>query len=165
MITVLKQWDNCFSNRSTKFVFVINFFIFVVNNCFAEKYINESSSSVKSNHIVISENLKSTTVSIENRWTDSLGEYGTGVCNGHILTEKNKISLKLYCEQLASNGDKFWTQLIREKDMQAGVGKIKFIRGTGKYKKFEGLVCPYAVNYMNEKINFFKQVCDLPENE
>ena len=146
-----------------KYFLILNLVFIYTSFSKAEKYIFESSASVVSNHVIIAENLKSTTITIENRWTDSLGEFGTGFCNGHILTENKEISLKVFCEQLASNGDRFWTRLIREKDMEAGVGKIRFIRGTGKYKKFVGLECPYAVNYMNEKINFFKQVCDLPE--
>ncbi|MBF96573.1 MAG: hypothetical protein CFH34_00914 [Alphaproteobacteria bacterium MarineAlpha9_Bin4] len=145
-----------------KYILIINLALLYVTLSKAEKYINESSSSVKSDHINITKDLKSTTVVIENRWTDSFGEYGTGKCNGHILTENKAISLIIYCEQLASNGDKFWTQLIRDKNMEAGIGKIRFLNGTGKYKKFIGIECPYAVNYMNEKINFFKQICELP---
>ena len=142
-----------------KFLTYIVYFYSTI--AFAEKYVFEASSSINSNHIVITDTIKSTTVSIENRWTDSLGEYGTGACNGHIMSENKEISLKLYCEQIASNGDRFWTNLIREKNMKVGVGKIKFIRATGKYKKLEGIECPYAVNYLNDKVNFTKLVCDL----
>lgn len=91
----------------------------------AEKYIYESSSSVISDHIKISKDLTSTTVNIESRWTDSYGEYGMNKCNGHKLAEKEKISLNVFCENTASNGDKFWTQLLRDKDMQAGIGRYK----------------------------------------
>ena len=143
--------------------FIIIFF-FPWNLLKAEKYIFESSSSVKSNHVNISEKLKSTTVSIENRWTDSFGEYGVGKCNGHILTENKELSLKVYCEQTSSSGDKFWTQLIRDKGLNAGIGKIKFLNGTGKYQRFIGMECPYAVNYLNDNINFFKQVCNVSKN-
>ncbi len=128
----------------------------------AEKYTFQSSSSVLSEHIQVTENLISTTVTIENRWTDSLGKYGIGKCNGHILTENKEISLKVFCEQTESGGDKFWTQLLREKDMKAGIGKIRYLNATGIYKKFIGIECQYAVNYMNSKINFLKQICELP---
>ena len=139
---------------------LIFFYVFISK---AGKYINESSSSVKSEHINITKDLKSTIVNIENRWTDSYGEYGTGRCNGHILTENKKISLTIYCEQLASNGDKYWTQLMRDRDMKAGIGRIKYLNGTGIYEKFIGIECPYAVNYLNEKVNFFKQICEIPD--
>ncbi|MAH88456.1 MAG: hypothetical protein CMJ06_00150 [Pelagibacterales bacterium] len=144
-----------------KYILIIKLFFFIAFHSTAEKYIFESSSSVISNHINISKELKSSILNIESRWTDSLGEYGTSKCNGHILTEYEKISLTVFCENTASNGDKFWTQLIREKDMAAGVGKAKYLNGTGKYQELIGLECPYAVNYMNENINFLKQICDL----
>ena len=130
----------------------------------AEKYTFQSSSSVLSEHIQVTENLISTTVIIENRWTDSLGKYGIGKCNGHILTENKEISLKVFCEQTESGGDKFWTQLLREKDMKAGIGKIRYLNATGIYKKFIGIECQYAVNYMNNETNFLKQICELPND-
>ena len=130
----------------------------------AEKYILDSSSNVTSEHIELTKNLKSTTVSIENRWTDSLGKYGTGKCNGHILTENKKISLTVFCEATAASGEKFWTQLLRDKDMKAGIGKVRYLNATGIYQKFIGIECQYAVNYMNNKINFLKQICELPND-
>ena len=147
-----------------KYFFIVKLLFLIVFQLKAEKYIFESSSSVNSNHINISKELKSTIVNIESRWTDSLGEYGTSKCNGHILTEYEKISLKVFCENIASNGDKFWTQLIREKDMEAGVGRARYLNATGNYKNFIGLECSYAVNYMNNNINFLKQICDLPDD-
>ena len=129
----------------------------------AEKYILESSSNVISEDIEITKNLKSTTVSIESRWTDSFGNYGTGKCNGHILTENQEISLLVFCENTEARGDKFWTQLLRDKDMKAGIGRTRYLNGTGIYKKFIGIECQYAVNYMNNKINFLKQICELPK--
>ena len=141
-----------------KLVFLVSFFLK------AEKYILESSSNVSSEHIEVTKSLKSTTVSIENRWTDSFGNFGTGKCNGHILTENEEISLLVFCEQTEARGDKFWTQLLRDKDMKAGIGKIKYLNATGIYKKFIGIECQYAVNYMNNKINFLKQICELPND-
>ena len=94
----------------------------------AEKYILDSSSNVTSEHIELTKNLKSTTVSIENRWTDSLGKYGTGKCNGHILTENKKISLTVFCEATAASGEKFWTQLLRDKDMKAGKPPERYLK-------------------------------------
>ena len=81
-------------------------FIFTLKS---EKYIYESSSSVISDHIKISKDLISTTVNIESRWVDFYGEYGTNKCNRHLLVESKKISLNVFCENIASNGDKFWT--------------------------------------------------------
>ena len=144
-----------------KFFLIATLHFLFVFTLKAEKYTYESSSSVISDHIKISKDLTSTTVNIESRWTDSFGEYGTNKCNGHILEESEEISLIVFCENIASNGDKFWTQLLRDKDMEAGIGRLKYLNATGKYKKFIGTECPYAVNYLNKKINFVKQICNL----
>ena len=45
--------------------------------------------------------------------------------------------------------------------MKAGLGKTRYLNATGNYLKFIGLECSYAVNYMNNNINFLKQICDL----
>ena len=42
--------------------------------------------------------------------------------------------------------------------MKAGIGRTRYLNGTGIYKKFIGIECQYAVNYMNSKINFLKQI-------
>ena len=130
----------------------------------SEKYTLESSSNVLSEHIEVTKDLKSTTVIIESRWTDSLGNYGIAKCNGHILSENQDISLLVFCESTEARGDKFWTQLLRDKDMKAGIGKVRYLNATGIYKKFIGLECQYAVNYMNNQINFLKQICELPND-
>ena len=80
------------------------------------------------------------------------------------MTENEEISLLVFCEQTEARGDKFWTQLLRDKDMKAGIGKIRDLNATGIYKKFIGIECQYAVNYMNNEINFMKQICELPND-
>ena len=116
-----------------KLVFLVSFFLKAV------KYIFEFSSNVSSEHIEVIKSLISTTVSIENRWTDSFDNYGTGKCNGHILAENKEISLSVFCEQTAARGDKFRTQLLRDKDIKSSVGKIRYLSATGVYKKFIGI--------------------------
>ena len=55
------------------FYFFLLKIVFLVSFCLkAEKYILESSSNVLSEHIEVTKSLKSTTVSIENRWTAHL---------------------------------------------------------------------------------------------
>ncbi len=139
---------------------IILLFLFSTQSI-SKEYIIDSSSDVKSKEIIIDEGFKYTVVEIENRWTDSFGEYGTGNCFGHILTRGEIITLNLFCEQMDSKGDKFWTNLKRESEMDAGIGKITYLKGTGKYKKFENLKCTYAVRYMNRKTNFLRQKCKI----
>ena len=49
--------------------------------------------------------------------------------------------------------------------MKAGIGKVRYLNATGIYQKFIGIECQYAVNYMNNKINFLKQICELPNDQ
>ena len=49
--------------------------------------------------------------------------------------------------------------------MKAGIGKVRYLNATGIYQKFIGIECQYAVNYMNNKINFLKQICELPNGQ
>ena len=146
------------------FGYLISIFILLISsNLFATEYILESSSSVESDEIIINESIRSKVINIERRWTDSLGEFGTGKCHGHVLHKSNEVILNGFCEMLASNGDKFWLQLSRESELGAGIGKVKYLNGTGKYIKFISLECKYAVKYMNKEINFYRHICNLPE--
>ena len=76
--------------------------------------------------------------------------------------KKNDENIDAYCESLDSSGDKFWTHLIRNSsEIEAGIGKITYINGTGKYKKLIGKKCNYAVRYFDNKNLFFKQICKI----
>ena len=46
-------------------------------------------------------------------------------------------------------------------DALAGVGIATYLNGTGKYKKFKGLKCNYAVKYMDDSTNFYRHKCSL----
>ena len=41
----------------------------------------------------------------------------------------------------------------------AGIGKAIYISGTGRYLNFIDKECTYAVNYLNPKVGFYKQIC------
>ena len=41
----------------------------------------------------------------------------------------------------------------------AGIGKSIYISGTGRYLNFINKECTYAVNYLNPKVGFYKQIC------
>ena len=129
---------------------------------YSQEYILESATKLKDNVIKINENYISTTVELESTWTDSYGEYGTAKCNGHILSKNKSETINVYCEQLASNGDKFWTKFTRKSsDISAGIGKVIYLKGEGKYKKLENKECTYAIRYMDKKTNFLKLICKL----
>lgn len=56
------------------------------------------------------------------------------------------------------------TQLIREKDVVAGLAKFRYLKCTVNYKKFKDLECLCALNFINNSINLIKQICDLPND-
>ena len=59
------------------------------------------------------------------------------------------------------NNEKFWLELRRNtEDYDAGIGKSKFIFGTGKYKELIGTECIYAVKLLDESA-FSKHKCEL----
>jgi hypothetical protein len=55
--------------------------------------------------------------------------------------------LEVSCEAIDNEEEEFWFILNRDSEEGAGVGKARYIEGTGKYKSFKGKVCPYATNY------------------
>ena len=58
--------------------------------------------------------------------------------------------LKNYCKGLNKEGDLFWLMMDRNSiDFDAGVGKIIYKKGTGKFKKYEGTECVYAITFLS----------------
>ena len=83
-------------------------------------------------------------------WEDSLGNYGNMSCVlSAFTTAKKEIDLNGYCEATDSNKNKFWVNLSRNSFEEAGIGKMKFLDGTDKYKKIVGISCPYGVLWID----------------
>ena len=136
--------------------------LLIISIAKAEDYIFESSANLKSDDMFISKNLLVKSHSIEIRWTDSFGEYGKGRCLGKSKKENNDVTFQVYCEYFDSKNHKFWTLLQRANtDASAGVGIATYLNGTGKYKKFKGLKCNYAVKYMDDSTNLYRHKCSL----
>ena len=93
-------------------------------------------------------------------WEDSEGDYGTEYCSGYVKEFNKSVSLEVYCETKNQDGDIFWNSRIRNSEKGGGVGKIKFLNGTGKYKKYIGLECPYGILYQGEHA-WFKAKCKI----
>ena len=141
---------------------LLSLLFFLCNVLNAKDYIVDSTASLKLNTIDIDEYYKSTIAELEVRWTDSNGEFGLGKCNAHVISKKNKEIIDAYCENLDSSGDKFWTHLNRNSSqIEAGIGIITYINGTGKYKKLIDKKCNYAVSYFDKLNIFFKQICKI----
>ena len=47
-------------------------------------------------------------------------------------------------------------------DTTAEVGKNTYLNGSGKYKKYIGYECTFAIKYYDEEYNFLVQKCKPP---
>ena len=96
----------------------------------------------------------------EGSWEDSKGFYGYLKCVGPTIIDKEKnLNLNLMCDGYDNNNDRFQINLKRDSIEDAGIGKAIYISGTGRYLNFINKECTYAVNYLNPKVGFYKQVC------
>jgi len=93
-------------------------------------------------------------------WKDSDGDYGIMKCLATITTFNNNdvANLNANCEAKNNRNEKFWLNLNRTSDMNAGVGVATYIYGEAKYKEYVGKKCNYAVNYFEDRM-FYKQQC------
>ena len=99
-------------------------------------------------------------------WQNSYGDYGTLKCLFNISLGKNNKNANLvgYCDGKDQSNEKFWLEFKRDTDdFDAGIGKTKFIFGTGKYKDFIGTNCIYAVKILDQSA-FSKHKCKLDLN-
>ena len=80
-------------------------------------------------------------------------------CIGPIKVDKEKFYLNYLCEGYNNNNDRFQIKLKRNSVEDAGIGKAVYISGTGRYLNFKNKECTYAVNYLNSKVGFYKQIC------
>ena len=95
-------------------------------------------------------------------WTNNLGDYGHIKCMGPIEKKSNYFKLNHICEYINQDNEKMWHRVNREgnQDADAGVGKSIIFDATGKYKKYIGSECAYAIKYLDNK-NFSKSKCEL----
>ena len=97
----------------------------------------------------------------EGSWKDTKGFYGYLKCIGPIIVDKEKnLNLNYLCDGYDNNNDRFQINLKRNSVEDAGIGKAVYISGTGRYLNFKNKECTYAVNYLNSKVGFYKQICD-----
>jgi len=93
-------------------------------------------------------------------WEDSLGNFGSLNCAGIFGKSNNKDVVNVNCIGIDNNDNKFSVNMKRVSEQDIGLGKVKYLRGTGIYQILEGKVCNYAVNYSNG-YGFYKQKCNL----
>ena len=92
-------------------------------------------------------------------WKDSEGDYGLLKCMGnYVTTKKEGTILNNYCQGTNRNKETFWLIMNRNSDdFEAGLGKIKYKNGTGKFKNHEGTECIYAINFLKHGNGTFQK--------
>ena len=146
---------------TNRFIFLILIFVFSFSLYSKEMVIQTTTSYVLEKFTYSNES----TYSIykgEGSWTNNLGDYGHIKCMGPIEKDSNYFKLNHICEYINQNNEKMWHRVNREgnQDADAGVGKSIIFDATGKYKKYVGSECPYAIKYLDNK-NFSKSKCKL----
>ena len=128
----------------------------------AKDYIFEGYGISELSTIEISDNFKFSAYTSEGMWDDNNGDYGNEKCSGYLKQQDKKVELEIFCETINQNNEKFWNSRIRKSDKGGGIGRMTIINGTGKYKDFIGLECPYGVNY-KKKYAWFRAKCKIKE--
>jgi len=105
---------------------------------------------------------------IKSNWKDTLGDWGIVECTGtHTLHKGKGTILKNYCKGTNVEDDKFWLIMDRKSDnFDSGIGKIEYLEGTGKFKKYIGTKCVYAVSHLKKgKGSFIKAKCNFSKKD
>ena len=144
-----------------RFIFLILIFVFSFSLNAKEMVIQTTTSYVLEKFTYSNESTYSFYKG-EGSWTNNLGDYGHIKCMGPIEKDTNYFKLNHICEYINQNDEKMWHRVNREgnQDADAGVGKSIIFDATGKYKKYVGSECPYAIKYLDNK-NFSKSKCKL----
>ena len=137
---------------------IILFYILFNLELIAKDYIFKAYATSDLNTINISENEKFSSYTSNGLWDDSDGDYGSEKCSGFVRQSFDEVDLQVYCETVNQNGDIFWNSRIRKSIKGAGAGQMTILNGTGKYRKYIGLICPYGILY-KKKNAWFKAKC------
>ena len=146
---------------------------FFINILSAEEFSLEAYSSTKRDRIKVADNFVYENIETKGQWKDSKGQYGLVFCHGNIISENGTKKLQSFCEYKDRDNDKAWTVLTSNKqidldnkmyqfDTTAEIGKNIYLNGSGKYKKYIGYKCTFAIKYYDEEYNFLVQKCKSP---
>ena len=143
-----------------KYISIILMSFFLFNNVRAKEYIFNGYGISKQYSINVSDDYKFSSYTSEGMWDDSNGDYGNEKCSGYVKQINKKIELEVICENINQDNEIFWNSRIRKSEKGGGVGKMKILNGTGKYKKLIGITCPYGINY-KKNYAWFKAKCKI----
>ena len=138
--------------RYTRLFIYIGLICTVYTSLLAEEWTREYSGYSNDEIMELSDGTKISHYKNKGTWKDNLGNFGTQRCIGTVVLDKNnKINdVKVFCQGKDSENDRFTQTASRDDAMEVGVGTNKIIDATGKYKKFIGATCVYAITYVDK---------------
>ena len=101
----------------------------------------------------------------EGNFKTDLDLYGRTDCLGVFKKINNAADLDLTCDFVDQNDNKMWANIIRKtEDIDAGIGRMFIIGGTGGWQHLSGASCKYAVT-INKSIWFTSTICKVNEDK
>ena len=101
----------------------------------------------------------------EGNFKTDLDLYGRTDCLGVFKKINNAADLDLTCDFVDQNDNKMWANIIRKtEDIDAGIGRMFIIGGTGGWQYLTGTYCKYAVT-INKSIWFTSTICKVNEDK
>jgi len=151
------------NRRSEYIVFIIIFFL-INNISYSNSFSLDFRGYIEQEKMILGKKGELINFKTKGTWSDSLGNYGRGRCQGSgLLENKNKIitDILYFCEFEDQEYQKFWTRGSRTgSQQQAGIGTNTYIDAEGKYKKYIGVECIYAISYIKDSFHA-KNKCEI----
>ena len=164
---------NIFRLRGTKMKYFFMLFYFLANIVLSKDFSLEAYSKTTRDRVKVADSFIYENLETKGQWKDSEGQYGLFFCHGNIINENSIKKVQSFCEYIDRDNDKAWTVMTSNKeidldnkmyqfDTTAEIGENIYLNGLGKYKKYIGYKCTFAIKYYDEEYNFLVQKCKPP---
>ena len=149
-------------------ILILNLSFFITFFCFSKEIILKIEGSGRGKEYEIMQldnNSKVVLYKTEGNFKTELDLYGSTDCLGVFKKINNAADLDLTCEFVDQYNNKMWATLLRKtEDIDAGVGRMLIIGGTGRWTYLKGTSCKYAVT-LNKSIWFTSTICKVNEDK
>ena len=148
-------------------ILILNLSFFITFFCFSKEIILKIEGSGRGKEYEIMQldnNSKVVLYKTEGNFKTELDLYGSTDCLGVFKKINNAADLDLTCEFVDQYNNNMWATLLRKtEDIDAGVGRMLIIGGTGRWKYLKGTSCKYAVT-LYKSIWFTSTICKVNED-
>ena len=145
-------------------ILILNLSYFITFFCFSKEIILkiEGSGTGKEYEIMQLQDMgKVVLYKTEGNFKTDLDLYGSTDCLGVFKKINNAADLDLTCDFVDQNDNKMWANIKRKtEDIDAGIGRMFIIGGTGVWQHLRGTSCKYAVT-INKSIWFTSTICKV----